>query len=68
MENVCKYFILKNKERPLPHRKVAKFLNKELSEEQVSILADHLDFSNMKDNPAVNKVRSGFNTRGSYRF
>jgi hypothetical protein len=44
-------------------RKVGKFLNKELSEEQVSILADHLDFNSMKDNPAVNKVRRRFYTR-----
>jgi hypothetical protein len=38
-------------------RKVAKFLGKELSKEQVDLLAIHLDFNNMKDNPAANKAR-----------
>jgi Sulfotransferase domain len=45
------------KESSVQIRKVAEFLNKELNEEQVSILADHLDFNNMKDNPALNKVK-----------
>jgi hypothetical protein len=33
------------------------FLGQELSEDQVDRLATHLDFSNMKHNPAVNKAR-----------
>ncbi|XP_068081820.1 luciferin sulfotransferase [Anabrus simplex] len=35
-------------------RKTAKFLGKEFSEEQFLALAEHLDFSKMKDNPMVN--------------
>jgi hypothetical protein len=34
---------------------VAKFLGKELSDEQVTGLAAHLDFDTMKNNAAVNK-------------
>ncbi|KAF2902890.1 hypothetical protein ILUMI_03295 [Ignelater luminosus] len=33
---------------------VAKFLNKEISEEQVHLLCNHLSFQSMKKNPAVN--------------
>jgi phenylalanyl-tRNA synthetase beta subunit len=36
-------------------RRVAKFLGKELSDEQVTGLATHLDFDTMKNNAAVNK-------------
>lgn len=35
-------------------RKVAKFLDKDYSEEQVATLAKHLSFDSMKNNPAVN--------------
>ena len=35
-------------------QKTAKFLGKEMSEDQVHQLADHLNFGNMKSNPAVN--------------
>lgn len=36
-------------------KKVAKFLEKEITEEQVEILAKHLSFESMKKNDAVNK-------------
>jgi hypothetical protein len=39
------------------HRRVAQFLGKELSDEQVIGLAAHLDFNAMKNNAAVNKER-----------
>eukprot|EP00795_Rhopilema_esculentum_P001668 gene1668-16143_t len=35
-------------------RKVAKFLGKEITEEQVGILVDHLSFKKMKENNSVN--------------
>ena len=35
-------------------RKTAKFLNKDISDEEVYKLCDHLSFSNMKTNRAVN--------------
>jgi hypothetical protein len=35
-------------------RKTGKFLGKTLSDDQVQQLTDHLSFSNMKSNPAVN--------------
>jgi estrone sulfotransferase len=35
-------------------RKTAEFLGKELNEEQVDLLADHLSFAKMKNNPSVN--------------
>jgi hypothetical protein len=41
----------------LTWRRVAKFLGKELSDEQVTGLAAHLDFDAMKNNAAVNKER-----------
>jgi hypothetical protein len=41
----------------LTWRRVAKFLGKELSDEQVTGLAAHLDFNAMKNNAAVNKER-----------
>ena len=41
-------------------RKVAEFLKKELSEEQVTVLSHHLDFNSMKNNPAVNKASCQF--------
>ena len=36
-------------------RKVGQFLNQDVSEEQVRMLCEHLDFKNMKENNAVNK-------------
>ena len=35
-------------------RKVSKFLNSPLTDDQVEQLAEHLDFKNFKNNPAVN--------------
>lgn len=35
-------------------RDLTEFLEKELSEDQVEQLCDHLDFKNMRDNPLVN--------------
>lgn len=35
-------------------RRTAKFLKKELTEEQIEELSDHLHFTNMKNNPAIN--------------
>jgi len=40
---------------PAVIRRVANFLQKDLSEEQVKLLASHLSFDNMKNNTAVNK-------------
>lgn len=42
------------KDLPGVIRKTAKFLDKELDEDQVSELADHLSFQNMRSNPATN--------------
>jgi estrone sulfotransferase len=39
---------------PVVIRKTAQFLGKELDEEQVDLLAEHLSFASMKNNPAVN--------------
>lgn len=38
---------------PAVIRKVARFLGKEISDEQVEILKGHLDFDSMKDNRAI---------------
>jgi nitrous oxidase accessory protein NosD len=35
-------------------RETAEFLDKELNEEQVALLAEHLSFARMKSNPSVN--------------
>ena len=40
---------------PAVIRKVAVFLDKKLSDTQVSQLSDHLSFNKMKENKAVNK-------------
>jgi hypothetical protein len=37
-------------------RKVAEFLEKELSEAQVTSLTSHLDFNAMRNNPATNRA------------
>ncbi|XP_022186789.1 luciferin sulfotransferase isoform X1 [Nilaparvata lugens] len=42
------------KDLPSVIRKTAKFLNKDLSDEQVSRLSEHLSFESMKNNRAVN--------------
>ena len=51
-------------------RKVAKFLGKELTNENVEALVDHLSFKKMKNNPAVNKeqakIAKRFNEEGSF--
>ncbi|XP_067009621.2 luciferin sulfotransferase [Anabrus simplex] len=44
------------KDLPAVIRRVAKFLNKPLTDDQVIQLADHLDIKNMRENPAVNMV------------
>ncbi|PNF21435.1 Sulfotransferase family cytosolic 1B member 1 [Cryptotermes secundus] len=48
-----KYEDLK-KDLPAVIRKTAAFLGKDLNEEQVDLLAEHLSFARMKSNPAVN--------------
>ena len=51
-------------------RKVAKFLGKELTDENVEAMVDHLSFKKMKNNPAVNKEEGKairlFNESGSF--
>lgn len=42
------------KDLPKIIKQMASFLNKSLSEEQVTQLCHHLSFANMKNNPAVN--------------
>ena len=54
--NIC--FLLfedMKKDLPLCVRKVAKFLGKDVSDEMVQSLVDHLSFKQMRNNPAVNK-------------
>lgn len=43
-----------NKDLPGTIRKVAKFLNKNLSDEQVTKLSSYLNIENFRNNPAVN--------------
>lgn len=43
-------------------RKVAKFLGKDISDEQVEVLVEHLSFKKTKEDTAVNKERM----RGRY--
>nr|CAD7575416.1 unnamed protein product [Timema californicum] len=43
-----------NKDLPSTVRKVAQFLNKSLSEEQVAQMSKHLNIENFRRNPAVN--------------
>jgi len=45
------------KDLPSVIRRVAKFLDKSLDDEDVAALADHLSFKNMKKNSAVNQER-----------
>jgi hypothetical protein len=40
---------------PAVIRKTARFLKKTLTDDGVSLLAEHLSFESMKNNPAVNK-------------
>ncbi|XP_065065255.1 sulfotransferase 1E1-like [Rhopilema esculentum] len=51
-------------------RKVAKFLGKEITEEQVAVLVDHLSFKKMKENISVNhedsQDRKIMNKEGSF--
>lgn len=53
-------------------KKSAAFLDKTLSEDQVRTLAEHLNFANMKVNPAVNyeqviaRSKKSFNIEGSF--
>ena len=47
-------------------RKVARFLGKELNDEQVRMLVEHLNFENMKINSAVNKEEFSKAGRGSF--
>ena len=54
--NVCLLFFEDmKKDLASSIRQVAKFLNKNLSDSMVDALLDHLSFTKMKDNPAVNK-------------
>ena len=39
--------------------KVAEFLGVEVTEDQVSIVEDHVSFGSMKTNPSVNRTVSG---------
>ncbi|XP_038215332.1 uncharacterized protein LOC119834885 [Zerene cesonia] len=48
-----------SKDLPAVIRRVADFLGKEMTQEQVMKLADHLNFSNFKDNTSVNNVDLG---------
>ncbi|XP_038215329.1 sulfotransferase family cytosolic 1B member 1-like [Zerene cesonia] len=50
------YLLLKFQDLPAVIRRVADFLGKEMTQEQVMKLADHLNFSNFKDNTSVNNV------------
>ena len=43
------------KDLPAVIRRTASFLDKDITDTDVQRLADHLDFSNMKNNKAVNK-------------
>ena len=54
--NVCLLFFedMKN-DLATSVRKVAKFLGKEVTDDKVKELVDHLSFDSMKSNPAVNK-------------
>lgn len=47
--------LFESQDLPAVIRRTARFLGKSLTEEQLQQLAKHLDFSNMKDNPSVNK-------------
>eukprot|EP00112_Aurelia_sp_Birch-Aquarium-sp1_P022566 Seg640.2 transcript_id=Seg640.2/GoldUCD/mRNA.D3Y31 product="hypothetical protein" protein_id=Seg640.2/GoldUCD/D3Y31 len=47
-------------------KKVAKFLGKDLNDEQVGILVEHLSFEKMKTNSAVNKEEFSKADRGSF--
>jgi len=54
--NVCLLFFEDMKKDMTPSiKKVAKFLGKDISDEMVEKLADHLTFKKMRNNPAVNK-------------
>eukprot|EP00092_Neocalanus_flemingeri_P006303 GFUD01006780.1.p1 GENE.GFUD01006780.1~~GFUD01006780.1.p1 ORF type:complete len:286 (+),score=68.68 GFUD01006780.1:1-858(+) len=55
-ENIC-FITFEDMKKDLSAviRKVATFLDKNLSEADVTVLADHLSFKSMKKNPAVNK-------------
>ncbi|EEB17322.1 conserved hypothetical protein [Pediculus humanus corporis] len=54
-------------------KKAAKFLNKNLSDEDVEKLAEHLSFNKMKENPAVNleplmSRKEGFSKNSQLKF
>ena len=54
--NVCLLIFEDMKKDLAPSvKKVARFLGKEVSEEKVEALVDHLSFKKMKNNPAVNR-------------
>ena len=57
--NVCLLFFEEMKRDLTPSvKKVARFLGKNLSDDMVEKLVNHLSFKQMKDNPAVNKEAS----------
>ena len=69
--NVCLLFYEDIKEDLATNvRKVSKFLGKELTNENVEAMVDHLSFKKMKNNPAVNKeqakIAKRFNEEGSF--
>ena len=69
--NVCLLFFEDMKKDLVTNvRKVSKFLGKELTNENVEALVDHLSFKKMKDNPAVNKEDAKtaklFNEEGAF--
>ena len=70
--NVCLLFFEDmKKDLASSIRQVAKFLNKYLSDSMVDALLDHLSFTKMKDNPAVNKedlVLNGMYTNKENHF
>ena len=54
--NVCLLFFEDMKKDLATNvKKVAKFLGKEVTDENIEALVDHLSFKKMKNNPAVNK-------------
>ncbi|CAK1552652.1 unnamed protein product [Leptosia nina] len=48
-----------SKDLPATIRRVAKFLGKQLTKDQILKLCDHLSFNNFKDNSAVNEMLLG---------
>lgn len=66
--NVISVIVLQD--LPAEIRKTAKFLGKHVTKEQVTKIADHCSFSNMKNNKSVNytwmKDKGLFNEKGDF--